>query len=235
MPFQVLEKFVSNRPRRVLLAVASPIEARAVISGLGGPATLMPPAWQPVQIADFDLLLTGISKSNAAGAVARSLDPGRHGLVLSVGIAGAYPGPDSVPLGASIAASISIMADDGVQTPDQFLDCERLGFPLGSFTGSGIPADPVVLKLLAPITSRVGPIATVSTCSGTDELSTQLRDRTGASAECMEGAAVGLVAHRLGVPFAELRTISNTTGDRSRQVWDIPRALARLSDVVARL
>jgi futalosine hydrolase len=62
-----------------------------------------------------------------------------------------------------------------------------------------------------------------------------VRDRTGAVAEAMEGAAVALVAHRLRIPMAEVRVVSNTTGSRPRQVWDLKGALARLSDLAAAL
>ena len=61
--------------------------------------------------------------------------------------------------------------------------------------------------------------------------------RTGAIAEAMEGGAVGVSAARVGggVWFSELRVISNTTGDRAGQRWDLSRALARLSETAGRL
>ena len=39
----------------------------------------------------------------------------------------------------------------------------------------------------------------------------------------------GQVAARLGVPFLEMRVISNTTGDRERQAWAIGGALRKLA------
>jgi hypothetical protein len=54
----------------------------------------------------------------------------------------------------------------------------------------------------------------------------------------MEGAAVGLVAARFSdsfprraMPFAEMRVISNTTGDRGSQVWDMKQALVGLTEL----
>jgi futalosine hydrolase len=81
-------------------------------------------------------------------------------------------------------------------------------------------------------TPIVSAIATVSTCSGTDAAATEIAHRTGAAAEAMEGAAVGLVAFRHKVAFAEVRVISNTTGDRSRQVWALEESLAELGKFV---
>ena len=50
-------------------------------------------------------------------------------------------------------------------------------------------------------------------------------------AEAMEGAAVVHAARRVGVPAIEIRSISNTTGDRATQRWDIAAAFAALQGV----
>jgi futalosine hydrolase len=79
--------------------------------------------------------------------------------------------------------------------------------------------------------SRTGVIATVSTCSGTDARAAAIAQRTGAIAEAMEGAAVALAALRIGgpgFPVLEVRAISNTTGDRPRQRWDLEAGFAGL-------
>lgn len=110
-----------------------------------------------------------------------------------------------------------------------------MGFPIGGFAGSAVPVDEGVLGAIRPLADAAGPVATVSTCSGLDSLAGQVRARTGALAEAMEGAAVGQVAHRLGIPFGELRVVSNTTGDRPRQVWDLKGALERLAAVLGLL
>jgi hypothetical protein len=51
----------------------------------------------------------------------------------------------------------------------------------------------------------------------------------------MEGAAAGFAALRMGAPFAELRVISNDTGDRFEQTWDLAGALRGLSALAALL
>lgn len=221
-------------PLAWLLAVAAPVEARAVLRALGADPEPADRQWTLHEISDrFHLLITGISKANAAGAVARFADPARHRAIVSAGIAGILPG-SGVRIGQAIAATASVYADEGLATPDGFLDCAQMGFPLGGFPGSAVPADEGVLSVLRPLADAAGPVATVSTCSGTDALAEQTRRRTGALAEAMEGAAVGQVAHRLGIPFGELRVLSNTTGDRARQVWDLKGAVAALGAVIGR-
>lgn len=234
MPFQP-----APMPTRVLLCVAAPAEARAVLAALGAPALLADQAWRLHRLeAAIDLVVTGVGKSGAAGAVARLLDPPRHPIVLSIGVCGSLPGAAGtagLPIGAIVAAAASVFADEGVAADTGFTDMARLGFPPAPGLGAAVPAHPEVLAALRPLADAIGPIATVSTCSGTDALAIEIARRTDGVAEAMEGAAVGLVAHRLGVRFGELRVVSNTTGSRTSQRWDLPGALARLSDVVSRL
>ena len=77
----------------------------------------------------------------------------------------------------------------------------------------------------------IGPIATVATCSGTDEFANQVTERTGAIAEAMEGAAVMHVANLMNTPAIEIRVISNTTGNRDEQEWNLQLALQKVSEV----
>ena len=230
--------------RRVLLAVAAPKEVHAVLAGLAA-AHFEPAAWTLHPVSDrFDLAMTGIGKVNAAAAVARLLDPSRHAAVLSLGIAGTLPaGPaqpaDPARIGRVIVATACVYADEGLETSSEFLDCAALGFPLGPFAGSAVPVEPALAAALGTLAAEpgdtLGPIATVSTCSGTDARAATVRARTGASAEAMEGAAIAHAAARLGFPAGEVRVISNTTGNRAAQIWDLPRSLARLRAVAARL
>jgi futalosine hydrolase len=214
--------------RHLLLVVAAPSEARAILGARPEPAP-----WRPTPVSSgFDLVLSGVGKANAAGATAAAIATSRYAAVLSVGIAGAY---GDLPIGAAVAGVAAVYADEGVQASDGFTDIAALGFPPADLPGVRFPADPELFQVLRTLADASGVIATVSTCSGTDALAAERAARTGAIAECMEGAAVLHAAHRLGVPAAELRVISNTTGDRPRQVWNMGLALSKLADVIGRL
>lgn len=232
----VLAHFLARNPgARVLLVVATAREARAVLRGLNAPESLAERTWVACSVgAGFDLVVTGISKANAAGAVGHVLDPAIHGAMVSVGVGGLLPGWPWEP-GKLFASTRSVFADEGVQTPSMFLDCPAMGFPFGPSDGPAVMPDADLFAALRPITDAAEPVATVSTCSGTDALAHQVRDRTGAAVEAMEGAAAGLVAARLGVPFAEVRAVSNTTGDRPGQRWDLEAALDAIARFMGRL
>ncbi|MBS0192052.1 MAG: futalosine hydrolase [Phycisphaerales bacterium] len=220
----------TGRSARYLLVVAAEIEARAVLAGLGVHARDPVRPWEKIRVTDkFDLVLSGVGKANGAGACAAALADSRCGAVVNLGICGGLPSPQPSAIGDAIFALHSQFADEGIERSSAWLPISQAGFPAG-IQGDLVPADEELASLLVPRTDRAGIIATVSSCSGTDLRAREILRRLGPDglAEAMEGAAVGLAAARLGARFAEVRVVSNTTGERERQVWDIPKALARL-------
>jgi futalosine hydrolase len=183
---------------------------------------------------EVHVVVAGIGRTNAAAATAEALAEARatgapFAAVISTGIAGALPG-SNLALGTVIVADACIYAEEGIALPEGQGDMRVLGFPLGDFEGNRVPVDGVLLmafRALGPACS----IATVATCSGTDAAALSVRTRTGAMAEAMEGAAVVHAARRVGVPSLEIRSISNTTGDRATQRWDIAAAFTALQRV----
>ncbi|MGQ0626892.1 MAG: futalosine hydrolase [Phycisphaerales bacterium] len=226
----LLDHFAPGRP--CLLLVAAPAEYEAVLEGR---PSLLPRDGRLRSAADARLtvVLSGVGKVNAALAVAESLRSADYAAAVSLGIAGALP-ETGLDLGDTVIAERSVYADEGILTGKGFIDCAAMGFPLGPFDATGITGDTRLLDCLAGLGKR-GVIATVSTCSGTDLGASMIRARSWAIAEAMEGAAVGHAAARWGTPFAEVRVISNTTGDRERQSWAIKRALARVGEIAGRL
>ena len=180
------------------------------------------------------VIVSGIGRTNAAAATtAALLEEGPFDGVLSVGIAGALPASMLQP-GELVVATACVYMEEGLLTPAGFQDTSSMGFPLGDFEGNRVPVEPALARFL-PGPRHDGPIATVATCSGTQALAEEVELRTGAIAEAMEGAAVVHAARRLGIPGGEVRAISNTTGDRSSQTWDVARAFTALHALGARL
>ncbi len=233
---------------RALLVVAAPQEARAVLRGLRGAAggAEAPAPWRAAPVGDqFDVLLTGVGKANAAGAVSRVFRAERHRIVLNLGVAGSLPweeGGSHLPIGSVVLGTESVYADEGAIAPARFHDLDDMGFPPGPGRGVSVRGDEGLLAEFRSTTTVSGPIATVSTCSGTDSAAADIARRTGAIAEAMEGAAIGFTLQWIAAaegapmpPFLEIRVISNATGDRNLQKWDIKSALAGLSTVAAAL
>lgn len=180
--------------------------------------------------------VVGVGKATAACQLAARLARHEVGAVLAFGVGGALPAaPSSRPLELLqlVVVAESVLADEGVETPDGFLDLAALGL-----------GEAVVhrhdQRLAAAAARALGGLelvraATVSTCSGTDARAQAIATRTGARLETMESAALALVCATFAVPFVELRCVSNATGDRTRAAFAIPAACTRVQTAVATL
>lgn len=179
------------------------------------------------------VIVSGIGRTNAAAATTQAiLDEGPFDAVLSAGVAGSLPG-SGLEIGDVIVARLCVYAEEGLIIESGFEGMRGLGLSLGDFEGNAVPVDEHLRGLLKGM-FRTGPIATVATCSGTDAAAEAVVARTGALAEAMEGAAVVHAARRLQIPGIELRAISNTTGRRDMQRWDLKKGLSELGQAVQR-
>ncbi|MEQ4301572.1 futalosine hydrolase [Plantactinospora sp. B6F1] len=204
----------------MLVVTAVPAEAEAVRAGLVADAVTVEPV--------------GVGPAAAAAGTARLLAlaeaAGRpYRGVLSAGIGGGFPG--RAPVGGIVVATRSVAADLGAESPDGFLTLDELGF--GSTV---VPADPALLDVLrAGLPQAVtGAVLTLGTVTGTAASTAALLARhPDAVAEAMEGYGVATAAVAVGLPFAELRTISNPVGPRDRAAWRIGDAFAALTAAFA--
>lgn len=201
--------------------------------------------WEPQSLDNrVSLLLTGVGKANAAGAMGHALAKGSFGVIVSLGIGGALPTSEAADsfhheIGEIVCCERSAFADEGVLSPRGWETMAQRGFgprlDLPEKISMAIDADARALDLLIARFPASGSAATVSTCSGTNSAAWNTASRSGCTVEAMEGAAVGLASLRLApeIPFLELRVISNRTG--SDQRWDLPLALDRLAELASAL
>lgn len=187
---------------------------------------------------------SGVGKANAAATAALLLEKLQPEAVLCFGCAGAYL-DSGLSIGDLVLANEEIYGDEGAAAPDGFLDMQALGFPLAEHGGeqwfNRFPADPELLahghrlitrNLGAQQRVACGPLVTVSTCSGTTAAGNLLARRTEGLGENMEGAAIAQLCARFGVPFFEVRGISNLVEDRDPARWDLPLAAVAAQQAV---
>jgi futalosine hydrolase len=198
-----------------LIAVAVAAEADAVRAGIADRATIAVVGVGPAAAAASTARLLALAE--AAGSPFDG--------VISAGIGGGFA--DRVPLGGIALAATCVAADLGADSPDGFLSLESLGF--------GVNRLPATLPIACP-GAVAGDILTVSTVTGTAAAAEALRKRhPDAVAEGMEGFGVATAAHAAGVPFAEIRAVSNFVGPRDRDGWQIGPALGALTAAVRTL
>ncbi len=183
------------------------------------------------------LCVSGMGKVNAAHAATLLLTRFKPEALLVFGIGGAYPS-SGAQVGDVALAKEEIAGDEGVLTQDGFKDTEFIGIPLlrtaTSVMYTTYPAsEPLVKRSLKSLLARqtagrgaihVGSFVTLSTCTGTMARARELEERHHGLCENMEGAAAAQVAELHGIPWIEVRGISNLVEDRDLEKWDIPRA-----------
>ena len=192
------------------------------------------PAWRG-RLGGVEVLLLqgGMGKSNAAQMLTAARERLPGGGVVGFGVAGAYPDSGLAAGGLAVASS-AIYGDEGVETPDGWLSTEAIGIPLLASGGverfNEIPLAAERVRGAsdalsdAGLAHRVGPFVTVSACSGTTARGRVLAERFAAVAETMEGAACAHVATLYGVPYVEVRGISNRVEDRDLSRWRLAEA-----------
>lgn len=147
--------------------------------------------------------------------------------VVNFGLAGGYP-DHNVDLLDLCLAEREYLGDIGVVLDERIAPLDQKFDPVREF-----PCDPHLLDraeaLLgqAGFASRRGNFVTVAGCSGTLSRSRYLSAQYGAICENMEGGALARTCQAYGLPFLELRCVSNLVLDRARQVWCVPEATAR--------
>ncbi len=174
------------------------------------------------------VLVGGVGPAASAANASAALAADSYDLVLSAGIAGGF----DLPIGALAVATSVVFADLGAETPEGFAPMSSLGYGTDR-----LDVSPTLAAELARRTGAItGAILTVATVTGSAASAATLRGRhPNAVAEAMEGFGVASAALVHGVPFGEVRAISNAVGPRDRSSWRIPQALDALGGAFAAL
>lgn len=226
------------------LAAATPFELARALAGLGWEGQAPRRGTAPARAAGRDLILvvTGTGPVNAALEMGAALSAHDISGVVNIGIAGSFDCARA-PLGAAMAATAETYPEYGVARGDGLADLSGFDFPQWESPGVRVlreialdpdrAAESMGLTLGTDV-SRGGFI-TVAGITGCAERAAALAGRFSPLAESMEGFALALACLTRGVPFLEVRTVSNAVGERDRAKWNIKQALAGLGDALAGL
>ena len=152
------------------------------------------------------------------------------GLVLNIGIAGAYPS-SGLGIGEVAMARAECFGDIGFELPEEPGFRSISEAPFGAFY-TRLPmtlAEEFRTGLTGHACVEIG-ACTVNACTGTLRTGLMRERLFEAGMESMEGAAAALACERAGVPMCELRAISNIAADRDMRPENIRIALERLRD-----
>jgi futalosine hydrolase len=181
------------------------------------------------------LAQTGVGQVATALALAEHLaQPARSfGAVVQAGIGGVFNG--LYPLGSVVQVERDCFGDLGIEEKGRFTTLFEAGLAKADekpYTdGWLVNRTDLLHKLPLPKVKAV----TVNKVSDSPLQRQQLLDGFGPDVESMEGAAFHYACLRYGLPFVQLRGISNVVGERDKAQWDIKTAVDNLATAVLQL
>lgn len=229
----------------LLLLAATEMELRDLLAELREPRPIDDSAWPAAWLGrlrgrSVAVVACGVGKASAASAVAWFAATLGPSACLMTGIAGAYVGA-FVPVGSAVCAASETDLDAGVAYPHTTTSLAEIPLPrVPADARSGrrdlfevFPTDPGWTSTLSSACGTVPvPFATSDAIAGDLDVAASRAARSGAAVESMEGAGAALACARLGLPFAEVRGVSNVAGVRDKAAWNVGSAVRAASDAV---
>ena len=187
--------------------------------------------------------ISGIGKTNAAHTVTVLIEKFSPSCIVNFGLGGAYPS-SGLQVGDIAVAEKEVYADEGVLLKDGLHSFEITGIPLLKVRGrkyfNEFPADKRLSRLALKAAGAIahcksGVFLTVSACTGTRKRAGELVRRFNPLCENMEGAAIAHICRLYGIPFVEIRGISNIVEYRNKSKWDLELAAENCQKAVLEL
>ncbi len=167
-----------------------------------------------------DVLITGVGMVPTAYHVAKHL-PGKYDLVVNAGICGSFN--RNLEIGSVVNVYEDVFSELGAEDDEKFLSISELGLNGVCKITNATILNPTIDKL-----PKVNGI-TVNTSHGNELAIQKVVDRLHPIVESMEGAAFMYACQMEGVPFIQIRAVSNYVEKRNREAWDIPLAIKNLN------
>jgi futalosine hydrolase len=181
-----------------------------------------------------DVLVSGIGLVAAAYAVTRQLQLRKYDVVLQAGIAGCFD--RQLTLGSVVSISLDTIADQGVMEDGTLKTVFDMNLaPENRFPYTkGWLVNPHKEWLKKTGVKAVKAISVNEISTGRKRIAL-LAEKYGAVAESMEGAAFHYACLMEGVPFVQLRGLSNYVGERNKAKWKMKDSIMALNEELEEL
>lgn len=220
---------------RVLVAAATRPEVAPLVSALTSPIAHNRVLSGILGVHKIDVLLTGVGMVPTAVWCTRALAIGGYDLAVNLGVCGSFN--QDLPPGSVVHVVSESLPEAGAEDGEVFLSLQQLGllkddeFPWTS--GRLVNLQPPPIPALQALPEVAG--VTVNTAHGHEPSIAALLQRERADVESMEGAAFMYACLAAGVPFVEVRAVSNRVERRNRGAWDLNGAIDALGRVSLQL
>jgi futalosine hydrolase len=213
---------------RILIASATSMEIAPVVAAFGGARP--DPLCRGIRHAghEIDVLVTGVGMVAMAAWCARVLAEARYDLALNLGVCGSFD--RAFEPGTVVHVVSDRIAELGAEDGDAFLTIEELELPGRYDFENAVPPANETLRALPAVTA-----ITVNTVHGNPRSIAAAVRRFKPQVESMEGAAFMCACLMHGIPFAQVRAVSNMVETRNREAWRMSEAIASLGKTALRI
>lgn len=177
---------------------------------------------------------SGVGMLASAVSLTKMLIEDKPDLVIQAGIAGCFD--QKMPLGKVVVVGDEMLADMGVEEDGRWKDIfdlklEKSSYP--PFERRKLP-NPWVEKFNLLKLSAVNGV-TVNTITTGKEKIHQLVKKYDPVIESMEGAALHYACLQAGIPFLQVRALSNYIGERDKSNWLLKESIVNLNQALVKL
>jgi futalosine hydrolase len=218
------------------VVAATPAEVDPFVAGLSRVAETGPRSSRYTGAGhELDVLTTGVGMVATSSWCSRALCAERFDVALNVGVCGSFRA--TFEPGAVVHVVSDRLVELGAEDGDGFLTIQQINllgddeFPFKG--GKLVNTSPPPFGALTGLPKVDG--ITVNTVHGSEASIARVAGRFNPDVESMEGAAFMYACLVHGIPFAQVRAVSNIVERRNRSAWKLKEAIAELTRVMRRI
>lgn len=171
---------------------------------------------------NVDQLVAGIGMVATTHALTKTLMTGNYDLVVNMGIAGSFQ--NKFEIGSVLQVVSELIVELGVEDNGAFIPADEMKL---------VKTEDVLFETEVRVQSlEVANGITVNRVHGSADSIQKIVAQFNPDVESMEGAALAYVCKQFGVPWVQIRAISNRVEPRNRDAWNIPLAITNLHAAV---
>jgi len=180
---------------------------------------------------NVDTLITGVGAPACMYTLTKQLQRKHYDMAIQAGIAGTFR--NAFPPGETVVVKQDVFADLGIHEKDEFFTLFDKGFADHNTTPytSGWLVNEWPDDFSLPRANAV----TINTVSDKFEQTELYSKKYEPDIESMEGAAFHYTCISEGIPFVQLRSISNFVGERIKTNWKMKEAVQSLNENLQRI
>ncbi len=176
---------------------------------------------------EVDFLIAGIGMVATAYYTGKKL-PNGYDLAVNTGICGSFD--NHLEIGDVVNIMQDHFADLGAEDGNDYLTINEIGLEGDVEMINEIQFKNEVLDEIPQVCG-----ITVNTAHGNEQSIKKIFEKFHPNTESMEGAAFMFACAHEGIPYAQIRAVSNYMGRRNKDSWNIPLAIENLNKKVLEL